>query len=350
MKKIIKVGDKEIGDGKPVFIIAEAGVNHDGDVEKAKKLIDVAVEANADAVKFQTFTGEKLASKDAFLATYHKKGAKTGESLKQLLKRLELTFDEHKILFDYAKKKGIMCFSTPFDEQSVDFLVKSGVPAIKVSSFHVTHLPLLAYISKKKLPIILSTGLSTFQEVKDAVNTIYNAGNKELILLQCVSNYPIEPKDANLRVMHTLEKEFNIPIGYSDHTMGFEVSLAAVAMGAKVIEKHFTLDPYAPGVDHIASLGPKELKEMISQIRNVESAFGSSVKKVVGIEKEIRRVHRVSIVSKVHISKGEKITEDMLAIKKPGIGIPPKSIGLVVGKEAKRDIGADRIIKLSDLK
>lgn len=345
----IRIGNKLVGEDEPCFIIAEAGINHDGNVEKAKELIDIAVEAKADAVKFQTFTGEKLASKDAQLAGYHKKGAEKGESLKELLKRLELSFDEHKELFEYAKNKGIMCFSTPFDEESVDFLVDQGVPAIKIASFDVAHLPLLTHIAKKNLPIILSTGLSTIEEVEDAVKTIFNTGNKNLILLQCISHYPIEPKDAHLKAMNTLKQKFNTIVGYSDHTMGLEVSLAAVAMGAKVIEKHFTLDTKAYGVDHIASLSPKELKELVRQIRNIEAAFGSSMKKVAEIEKEIKKVHRVSIVSKTDIPKGTKITKDMLAIKKPGTGVPPKQINLVIGKKAKEDILADRLIKLSDL-
>jgi N-acetylneuraminate synthase/N,N'-diacetyllegionaminate synthase len=346
MYKIKLKSGREIGENEPCFIIAEAGVNHDGDIEKAKKMIDVAVEANADVIKFQTFTGEKLASKDAFLATYHKKGAVSeNETLKQLLKRLELNFDQHKELFNYARKKGIMFMSTPFDEESADFLVDLGVNIIKVASFDVTHLPLLKHIAEKQLPIILSTGLSTMGEIEDAVKTIKESGNDKLILLHCISHYPIEAKDSNLRVINTLKQAFQVPVGYSDHTKGIEISLASVAMGACVLEKHFTLDPNAWGVDHDASISPDELKKLVEGVRNIEVAFGSSVREIPEIEKEIRKVHRVSIVSKVDIPKGTIITKDMLAIKKPGTGIPPKNIDLIIGKVSKVDIEADRLIK-----
>ena len=343
----IKLRDgRIIGEGEPCFIIAEAGVNHDGDVDKAKRMIDVAVNAGADAVKFQTFTGEKLASKDAFLATYHKKGAVSNdESLKQLLKRLELSFDNYKELFNYAKTKGIKFISTPFDEESADFLIDLGVDIIKIASFHVTHLPFLKYVAEKQLPIILSAGLSTMGEVEDAVNVIRNTGNNNLFLLQCTSHYPIEAKDSNLRVMQTLRQTFQLPVGYSDHTKGINVSLAAVAIGACIIEKHFTLDVNDWGVDHDASINPVELKNLVMGIRTVEESLGSPIKQISKIEEEIRNVHTVSVVSSVDIPKGTKITKDMLAIKKPGIGIRPKYMDLIIGRNAKIDIEADRLIK-----
>jgi len=346
MYKIKLDDERTIGDGEPCFIIAEAGVNHDGDLEKARKMIDVAREAKADMVKFQTFTGEKLASKDAFLANYHKKGAVSqDETLKQLLKRLELNFDQHKELFNYAKNKGIGFMSTPFDEESADFLVNLGVKAIKVASFSVTHLPLLKHIAEKNLPIILSTGLSTIGEVEEAVKTIRESGNNKLALLHCTSHYPIEPKDSNLRVMNTLKQAFQLPVGYSDHTTGIDVSLASVAMGASILEKHFTLNQNAWGVDHDASISPEELKKLVEGVRNIESAFGSSIKEISHVEEEIRNVHTVSIVSKVDIPKGTIITKDMLAIKKPGTGIRSKYLNLIIGKEAKVDMEADRLIK-----
>ena len=346
MYKIKLDDERKIGENEPCFIIAEAGVNHDGDVEKAKRMIDAAAESKADVVKFQTFTGEKLASKDAFLATYHKKGAVSqDETLKQLLKRLELNFDEHKVLFNYAKNKGIRFMSTPFDEESADFLVDLGVDAIKIASFDVTHLPLLKHIAEKNLPIILSTGLSTMGEIEDAVKTIKEAGNNKLILLHCISHYPIEAKDSHLRVMDTLKQAFQVPVSYSDHTKGIDISLASVAMGACVLEKHFALDQNAWGVDHNASISPEELKKLVEGVRNIESAFGNPVREIPEIEKEIRKVHRVSIVSKVDIFKGTIITKDMLTIKKPGIGIMPKYMNLVVGRTAKVDIEADRLIK-----
>lgn len=346
MYKIKLKDGRTLGEGEPCFIIAEAGVNHDGDIGKAKQMIDIAVNAGADAVKFQTFTGEKLASKDAFLATYHKKGAiSEDETLKQLLKRLELNFEEHKELYDYAKMKGIKFMSTPFDEESADFLVDLGVDIIKISSFHVTHLPLLKHIAEKQLPIILSVGLSTMSDVEDAVNVIRSTGNNNLFLLQCTSHYPSESKDSNLRVMQTLKQTFQLPVGYSDHTKGMTISLAAVAMGACIIEKHFTFDTNSWGVDHDASISPDELRDLVKNIRMVEDSFGSPIKKIPEIEKEIIKVHTVSIVSKVDIPKGTKIIRDMLVIKKPGIGIRSKYLDLVVGRTANVDIEADRLIK-----
>jgi len=343
----VKLRDgRVIGEGEPCFIIAEAGVNHDGDIEKAKRMIDIAINAGADAVKFQTFTGERLASKDAFLATYHKKGAVSkDETLKQLLKRLELNFDEHRELYNYAKGKGIKFISTPFDEESADFLVDLGVDIIKISSFHVTHLPLLKHIAEKQLPIILSVGLSTMGDVEEAVNIIRSTGNNKLFLLQCTSHYPSEAKDSNLRVMQTLKQSFQLPVGYSDHTKGIIISLAAVAMGACIIEKHFTFDTSSWGVDHDASINSDELKELVKNIKIVEDSFGDPIKKILEIEKEIVNVHTVSIVSRVDIPKGTKITKDMLVIKKPGIGIRSKHIDLVVGRVANVDIEADRLIK-----
>lgn len=343
---IIKIGDKLIGPGHPCFIIAEAGVNHDGDLEKAKTLVDIAKKANADIVKFQTFTGEKLASLDAGLATYHLKGSVLeNETLKQLLKRLELNYDQHEELFDYAHKKGINIFSTPFDEGSADFLEKLGVDAFKIASFSLTNYPLLEHIAKKDRPIILSTGLHTLGEIEDAVGVINSAGNNQLALLQCTSHYPIEPTDVHLRVMDTLRYAFRVPVGYSDHTTGISVTLASVALGANVVEKHFTFDTQAFGVDHDASIGPQELEALVKGIRDVESALGSSVKIIPDIEKEIQRVHRPSIVSSTYIPAGTIITREMLSIKKPGTGIHPRDMAWVVGRPTKVDIEKDRLIK-----
>ena len=339
-----------IGPGYPCFIIAEAGVNHDGDLEKAKKLIDIAHSAKADAVKFQTFTGEKLASKDAFLATYHKKGAVAGnETLKELLKRLELGKEEHKVLFDYAHKMGIRIFSTPFDEESADILEQLGVDLYKIASFSLTNYPLLKHIAKKNLPMILSTGLHNLGEIEEAVRVIYSTGNRQLILLQCTSHYPIDSKDVHLKVMDTLRSAFQVPVGYSDHTQGIAVTLASVALGANVIEKHFTFDTAAFGVDHDASISPQELHDLVRCTREVEAALGSSVKIIPEIEKEIQRVHRPSIVSKVNIPAGTIITVEMLIIKKPGVGIHPRELHWVVGRTAKVAIEADRLIKKEEL-
>lgn len=346
----IEFGNHKIGKGHPCFIIAEAGVNHDGDVEKAKKLIDIAVDSGADAVKFQTFVGETLASKDAQLATYHKKGSVSeNENLKQLLKRLELNKEDHREIFNYAKNKEILIFSTPFDEECTDFLEELGVDLFKIASFSLTNYPLLKHIAKKNKPIIMSTGLHTLGEIEEAVKVIYSTGNKQLALLQCTSHYPCEPSDVNLRVMDNLSHAFQVPVGYSDHTTGISISLASVARGANIIEKHFTFDTSAFGVDHDASISPLELKELVKETRNIESSLGTSIKTIPDIEKEIQRVHRPSIVSNKNIPSGTIITEEMLCIKKPGTGIHPQNLDLIIGRKTKVDIEADRMIKKQDL-
>lgn len=344
-KKELRIDNRLVGPGHPCFIIAEAGVNHDGSLEKAKQLVDIAVAAKADAVKFQTFTGEKLASKDAGLATYHKKGSVTpNETLKQLLRRLELSFEEEKEVFEYARKKSIMVFSTPFDEDSADFLESVGVPTFKIASFSLTNYPLLAHIAKKKKPMIMSTGLHTIGEIEEAVKVIYDAGNKELALLQCTAHYPIDVNDVHLKVMDTLRSAFQLPVGYSDHTTGITITLAAAALGANIVEKHYTFDTASFGVDHDASISPAELHSLVKGVRDIEAALGRSVKIIPDIEKEIQRVHRPSLVSRVDIPAGAVITREMLAIKKPGTGIHPRDWQWVVGRRAKTAIEADRLI------
>lgn len=339
-----------VGPGHPCFIIAEAGINHDGNLEKAKQLVDIAVRAGADAVKFQTFRTEEQVSQDAQLATYHKKGALSEqETLPQLLKRLELPYEQQRELFAYAKAQGIMVFSTPFDFDSVDFLEEMGVELFKIASFSLTKYPLLRHIAGKNKPMIMSTGLHTLGEIEEAVNTIYSTGNRQLALLQCTSHYPIEAKDVHLNVMDTFRSAFQVPVGYSDHTMGINITLAAVAKGAKIIEKHFTFDTDSFGVDHDASISPRELGALVSGIRDIEAALGSSVKIIPEIEREIQRVHRPSLVSRVTIPAGAVITEEMLAMKKPGTGLHPRDLPWVVGRKARVTMAADRLIKKEDL-
>ena len=345
LNREFKIGSRFLGSGHPCFIIAEAGVNHDGDFEKAKKLVDLAVSARADAVKFQTFSGDKLASKDALLATYHKKGAiSEKETLKDLLKRLELSFDQQRELFTYARQQGIMVFSTPFDEESADFLESVGVPAFKIASFSLTNYPLLAHIAEKKKPMIMSTGLHTIGEIEEAVRVIQETGNTQLALLQCTAHYPIKVHDVHLKVMETLRSAFQLPVGYSDHTTGITITLAAVALGANIVEKHFTFDQASFGVDHDASISPAELHALVQGVRDIEAALGTSVKIIPEIEKEIQRVHRPSLVSRTDIPAGVVITAEMLVIKKPGTGIHPKDWQWVVGRRAKTAIEADRLI------
>ncbi|GBE39914.1 N,N'-diacetyllegionaminic acid synthase [bacterium BMS3Bbin08] len=327
------------------FIIAEAGVNHNGSIEIAKKLIDAAVDARADAVKFQTFKTELLISSHAKKSEYQKKSTPKKESLYVMLKRLELSFEQHKGLNAYAKEKGIIFLSTPFDNESVDLLNKLRIPLFKISSGDITNLPFLKYIAKKNKPIILSTGRSTIKEVREAVNTISRAGNGQITLLHCVSNYPASYKDLNLRAIQTLKKSFKIPVGFSDHSLGIEASIAAVAMGASVIEKHITLDRNMKGPDHKASLEPHELKALVSAVRNVESAIGHGLKEPAKSElKDIKKV-RKGLFSRVYIPKGSKLKQEMLVIKRPAAGVEPKHLNKIIGRTVLRNIKEDSPIK-----
>jgi N-acetylneuraminate synthase/N,N'-diacetyllegionaminate synthase len=343
MKKI-KIGNKLIGDGEPCFIIAEAGVNHNGDVNLAKKLVDAAKDVGADAVKFQTFKAENVVVKDAQKAEYQKETTGAEESQYEMIKKLELTEEDFRDLFDYAKNRDIIFSSSPFDKESVELLYELDVPAFKVGSGEITNFPLLKCIAKKGKPIILSTGMSTLGEVEEALKIIRSEEVNDIILLHCVSNYPVKIENINLRAMETLKQAFKILVGFSDHTLGITMSIAAVALGACVIEKHFTLDRNLLGPDHKASLEPYELKEMVKAIRDVEKALGDGVKKSTKDEEAIKKVARRSIVTKVDIPEGAIITEDMLDVKRPGTGIEPKHLNLVIGRRAKGSIKKDALI------
>lgn len=332
-----------------VFIIAEAGVNHNGNIDLAKKLIDAAKEAKVDAVKFQTFKTEKIVSKCAEMAEYQKENLKTQESQYEMIKRLELSYDSFKELKQYCEDKNILFLSTPDDEDSLDFLVDLKVEKIKIGSTEVTNLNYLRKIAKKNLPIILSTGMSTLGEVETALRTIYEEENKNITLLHATTDYPTAYDDVNLRAMITLKNAFNIPVGYSDHTLGYEAAIAAVTMGAVVIEKHFTLDKDMEGPDHKASLNPEELKEFVTKIRNTEKLLGDGIKKPTKREKEIIEVARRSIVASYDLKKGSVITEEMLEFKRPGNGIKPDMIDVLIGRELKRDIKEDEVIKWEDI-
>ena len=340
----IKIFNRAVGEGEPCFIIAEAGVNHNGDVNLAKKLIDVAREAGADAVKFQTFTAERIVTRYAEKAEYQKRTTRKEESQYDMLTKLELSEKVHFELKEYANRQGIMFLSTPYDKESVDLLVRLGVSALKISSADITNHPLLAHMATKSLPLILSTGMSTLGEIEEAVEVITNGGNEQLILLHCNFNYPTKMEDVNLRAMLTLKQAFGFPVGYSDHTMGIEVSLCAVALGAGVIEKHFTLDRNLPGPDHGASLEPAELKDMVVKIRNIERALGSLIKRPSGEEVQNREVCRRSLVAATDIPQGTIITSDMLAAKRPGTGISPKHVKALVGHKVVATIRKDELI------
>ena len=330
-----------------VFIIAEAGVNHNGSIELAKKLIDVAVEANADAVKFQTFKASNLVSKNAQKADYQKNNMNDGDDSQfNMLKKLELDVETHKELIAYCNSKNIMFLSTPFDHDSIELLNDLGLEIFKIPSGEITNLPYLRHIGKLNKKVILSTGMSNIGEIEDALDVLYKAGTKKenITVLHANTMYPTPMEDVNLRAMITIGNTFDIAYGYSDHTLGIEVPTAAVAMGASCIEKHFTLDKTMEGPDHKASLEPHELKSMVKAIRNIELALGSNVKKPSKSEMPNINIARKSIVAKCDIKKGETFTESNLTIKRPGNGINPMRWDEIVGTVANKDYCEDEII------
>jgi len=341
-----KIAERLIGDEEPCFIIAEAGVNHNGDINIAKRLIDAAKYAGADAVKFQTFKTEAFITRYAEKANYQKETTNSTESQFDMIKKLELSGDDFKELFYYAQNKGILFLSSPFDKDSVDLLNELGISAFKIGSGEITNFPLLKHIAKKKHPIILSTGMSTLGEVAEALEFLNKEGASDIIILHCVSAYPAKVGDMNLKVIETLRHAFKLPVGLSDHTMGITVPIAAVALGACVIEKHFTLDKKLHGPDHRASLVPKELKDMIKAIRDVEKAMGNGSKCLSATEGKNRSVIRRSIIAKVDIPANTIIRKDMLEIKRPGDGLEPKLISSIIGKKAKVIIKQEKMITI----
>ncbi|PWL95954.1 MAG: N-acetylneuraminate synthase [Lachnospiraceae bacterium] len=329
-----------------VFIIAEAGVNHNGNLNIAKKMVDVACEAGADAIKFQTFKTENLVCINAEKADYQKKTTDKNESQAEMLKKLELTREEHYELLQYCRQKKIMFLSTPFDEESIDLLVQLRVPIIKIPSGEITNYPYLKKIGGLKNRVILSTGMSTLEEVADAIKVLKDNGTEDITLLHCNSQYPTPMEDVNLKAINTLKETFNLKVGYSDHTLGIEVPIAATAMGASVIEKHFTIDSKMEGPDHKASLEPDQLKEMVKAIRNIEKALGCSEKKVSPSEEKNLKTVRKSIVASKTIYKGEKFNVNNITTKRPGIGISPMEWENVLGKIADRDYEVDEMIQI----
>jgi len=349
VNKTVRIGKSLIGQGCPVFVIAEAGVNHNGDVGLARQLIDAAISAGADAVKFQTFNAEAIAASDSPKANYQLATTSPEQSQLEMLRQLELSRDAHYTLKSYCDEQGITFLSTPFDLPSVDLLDRLSVPAYKVSSGDLTNLPLIEQVSRKGKPVILSTGMATLEEVGTAVETVQDAGCNELILLHCVSNYPAIPDEVNLRAMETMEQEFKVPVGFSDHTQGIAISLAAVALGAAVIEKHFTFDRNLPGPDHQASLEPTELSALVKGIRSIERALGDGRKKPTQAELETARVARRSIMAGISLKAGTVLQPDALVLKRPGTGLPPSMLKSIIGKRARIDIPAGTIIKLEML-
>lgn len=332
-----------------VVIIAEAGVNHNGSIALAKELALRAKEAGADYVKFQTFVPELLAASSAEKAFYQTKNTGDGSQL-DMLRGLALPFDQFRELKQYCTEIGITFLSTPFDLQSIDFLLEIGIPFWKVPSGEITNLPYLEKIASTKLPVVMSTGMATLKEVSDAISILKHNGTKDITLLHCSTQYPTPAQDVNLCAMDTLRDSFGLPVGYSDHTEGIIVPIAAAARGASIIEKHFTLDRGMEGPDHKASLEPGELKEMVRAIRTIERALGSGVKEPREAELGNRSVARKSIVAAESIRKGQILDEKILTVKRPGTGISPMCWYDLIGRAANRDYEADELIDYEVLK
>lgn len=328
------------------YIIAEAGVNHNGSMETAKLLVDKAKESGADCIKFQTFVSKNIVSKSAEKAEYQKQQPNSNESQLDMLKKLELSFENFKELKKYCDLKGIEFLSTAFDFDSIDFLNTLDISKWKVPSGEITNLPYLIRVAKTNKPVILSTGMSTIDEIREAVNVLKGNDCGNITLLHCTTEYPAPYIDVNLRAMDTLKKEFMVPVGYSDHTKGIEISIAAVAMGAVVIEKHFTLDKNMEGPDHKASLEPYELKNMINSIRNIEKAMGTGEKVPSSSEVKNLNIARKSIVANCNIKQGEILNEKNVTVKRPGNGISPMKWFDILGKTAKRDFEEDELIEI----
>ena len=335
---------------KRVVIIAEAGVNHNGDIDKAKRLIDKAVEANVDYIKFQTFKTELCISKNAVKADYQIENTQnSSESQLEMVKKLELSFEQFIELEKYCQQKGIKFLSTGFDTDSLNFLAGLGVKIAKIPSGEITNLPYLRQVASLFPEVIISTGMATITEIKDAVKVLTDNGvsKDKITVLHCNTEYPTPMEDVNLKAMLHIQRELGVPVGYSDHTLGIEVPIAAVALGATVIEKHFTLDKTLPGPDHKASLEPDELKAMVSAIRNIEKAIdGSGLKEVSKSEEKNKPIARKSIVAATNIAKGEVFSTKNLTVKRPGIGISPMQWDEVIGKEAKQSFQEDDLIEL----
>lgn len=333
---------------KNTIIIAEAGVNHNGSLALAKRMVDAAHLSGVDFVKFQTFKAEKIANKFAMQAEYQKRNTRKESSQIDMLRQLEISYPDFNYLSNYCTSEGIGFMSTPFDLESIDFLVSLGMKYMKIPSGEITNLPYLRKIASIGIPVIMSTGMSRLGEIEDAIDILYKGGLSidQITLLHCNTEYPTPMMDVNLKAMDTLRSAFGTRIGYSDHTKGIEVPIAAVAMGATVIEKHFTLDRALPGPDHVASLEPDELKQMVDSIRNIEKALGHSNKRVSDSERKNIAIARKSIVAAKEIKRGEILTEENLIVKRPGIGVSPMKWDQVIGTRAIRDFFEDEMIEI----
>jgi N,N'-diacetyllegionaminate synthase len=337
--KTVRIGDREVGEGAPVYIIAEAGSNHDRKLDQARRLIDVAAEAGADAVKFQTFIADRIVAETTTRARYLDDVLPAGKTMSDLFRELELPREWHATLFEHATAAGIDFLSTPFDHEAVDLLDDLGVKAFKVASYELWHLPLIADVASRGKPIICSTGMADLGDVQDAVDTVRGAGNDQLILLHCVVNYPPPFEDLNLRAIRTMATAFAVPVGYSDHTPGWTAPVVATSLGASVIEKHFTLSRDLPGPDHRFALEPDELRSMVQAIRDASAALGDGVKRMAPAEADLYVTARRSLFAARDLPAGTVLSADDVAILRPGTGIAVREIDNVVGRTARRDIG-----------
>jgi N-acetylneuraminate synthase/N,N'-diacetyllegionaminate synthase len=342
--KAVKICNKPIGAGAPCFVVAEVGVNHNGSVGLAKQLIDCVVSTGADAVKFQAFKTDQTISVGTEKAAYQKKTTGVAESQYEMVKQLELTEENLAELSQYAQHKGLIFLSSVFDEESVNQLHRLDVAAYKVGSGEITNVPLLCQIARQNKPIILSTGMASLGEVERALNELKKAGANDIVLLHCVSEYPASVEDLNLKTIQTLQHAFKVLVGFSDHTIDINIAAVAVALGACVIEKHITVSRSLSGPDHLASLEPAEFKEMVQIIRSTEQALGNGIKQPTAKEHELRKVARKSLTAKVDIPAHAYLTEEMLAIKRPGIGISPQYLDMIIGAETTAEIKKGQVL------
>jgi len=339
----VRIGDRWLGEGEPCFVIAEAGANHNRDLTMGRELIDVAADAGADAVKFQTYSAETLYSKKTPRFSYLE--GVSDKDTWDLIKEIELPRHWQGELAAHAARRGILFLSSPFDAQAVDELAALDVPAYKIASFEIVDLALIGYAAARGRAMILSTGLASYEDIADALGACAAAGNRDVILLQCASLYPAPPARMNLRAMATLRQAFAVPVGLSDHSLGIHVAGAAVALGASVIEKHFTLDRRLPGPDHPFAIEPGELRQMIRHIREIEAALGDGLKLgPAPEEEEMHQKGRRSLIAARAIPRGTRIERSMIAVKRPGFGIRPKFVDLVVGRVARVDIEEDAVL------
>ncbi len=345
----VRIGTRLIGPAQPCLIIAEAGVNHNGSIAMALQLVDAAADAGADVVKFQTFKSEEVVTPLAPKAEYQVQNTGAEESQLEMIRKLELPDEDFLTIQQHCRTRRITFLSTPFDFHSADLLERMEVEAFKVPSGEITHVPFLRHLARKGKPLIVSTGMSDLNEVASAIDVISSTGNRDVVLLHCVSNYPTAPASVNLRAMRTLEDEFKVPVGYSDHTEGIAISLAAVALGACVVEKHFTLDRSLPGPDHRASLEPRELAELVRAARDVQAAWGDGVKRPVSEELSTAAVARRSLVAASNLNAGTTLTESMIAIRRPGTGLPPSLLPQVIGRQLKQNVSAGELFTLEML-